>query len=132
MRKLEVCISKELDFLKELDTAQYTLLRAALSTKHMWLNNAALEQFWGTSSPLCWFNKKEFLCITLTVEHNYISPSITVGIQLHVSAPSTRRFRQTTRTRATAKNPTSAKTAHPVDTLLCYNILLHQWDLQRL
>jgi len=28
---------------------------------------------------------KEFLCITHTVEHNYISPS-TVGIKLHVSA----------------------------------------------
>ena len=28
---------------------------------------------------------KEFLCITHTVEHNYISPSSTVGIQLHVS-----------------------------------------------
>ena len=31
-------------------------------------------------------NNKEFLCITHTVEHNYISPSSTVGIQLHVSA----------------------------------------------
>ena len=30
---------------------------------------------------------KEFLCITHTVEHNYISfSSSTVGIQLHVSA----------------------------------------------
>jgi len=29
---------------------------------------------------------KELLCITHTVEHNYISPSSTVGIQLHVSA----------------------------------------------
>jgi hypothetical protein len=29
---------------------------------------------------------KEFLCITHTVEHNYISPSSTVGMQLHVSA----------------------------------------------
>jgi len=29
---------------------------------------------------------KEFLCITHTVEHNYISPSSTVGIQLHVWA----------------------------------------------
>jgi len=40
----------------------------------------------GASSPLCWFNNKEFLCITHTVEHNYISSSSTVGIQLHVSA----------------------------------------------
>ena len=32
--------------------------------------------------PICW----PFLCITHTVEHNYISPSSTVGIQLHVSA----------------------------------------------
>jgi len=31
-------------------------------------------------------NNKEFLCITHTVEHNYISPSSTVGIQLHVLA----------------------------------------------
>jgi len=29
---------------------------------------------------------KEFLCITHTVEHSYISPSSTVRIQLHVSA----------------------------------------------
>ena len=29
---------------------------------------------------------KEFLCITHTVEYNCISPSSTVGIQLHVSA----------------------------------------------
>ena len=29
---------------------------------------------------------KNFSCITLTVEHNYISFSSTVGIQLHVSA----------------------------------------------
>jgi hypothetical protein len=29
---------------------------------------------------------KNFLCITQTVEHNYISPSSTLGIQLHVSA----------------------------------------------
>jgi len=32
------------------------------------------------------FNNKEFLCITHTVEHNCISPSGTLGIQLHVSA----------------------------------------------
>jgi len=31
-------------------------------------------------------SNKEFLCITHTVEHNYISPSSTVGMQLHVSA----------------------------------------------
>jgi len=29
---------------------------------------------------------KTFLCITHTVEHNYMSLSSTVGIQLHVSA----------------------------------------------
>jgi hypothetical protein len=32
------------------------------------------------------YDNKEFLCIKNTVEHNYISPSSTVGIQLHVSA----------------------------------------------
>jgi len=32
------------------------------------------------------FRGKDFLCITHTVEHNYISPSIAVGTQLHVSA----------------------------------------------
>ena len=37
------------------------------------------------SETLC-FIIKNFLCITLTVEHNYISSSSTVGIQLHVSA----------------------------------------------
>jgi len=31
--------------------------------------------FLGASSPLCWFNKEEFLCITHTVKHNYISAS---------------------------------------------------------
>ena len=31
-------------------------------------------------------NNKEFLCITHTVEHNYISSSSTLGLQLHVSA----------------------------------------------
>jgi hypothetical protein len=31
-------------------------------------------------------DNKEFLYITHTVEHNYISPNSTVGIQLHVSA----------------------------------------------
>ena len=31
-------------------------------------------------------NNKELLCITHTDEHKYISPSSTVGIQLHVSA----------------------------------------------
>ena len=31
-------------------------------------------------------DNKEFMCITHTVEHNYISPSSTVGLQLHVSA----------------------------------------------
>ena len=41
---------------------------------------------WGASSPLCWLNNKEFLCITRTVKHNYISPISTVRIQLHVSA----------------------------------------------
>jgi len=35
---------------------------------------------------LCWFNNKEFLYITHTVEHNYISSSSTLGLQLHVSA----------------------------------------------
>jgi len=36
---------------------------------------------------LPFFFTKEFVCITRTVEHNYISPSSTVGIQLHVSIP---------------------------------------------
>jgi len=31
-------------------------------------------------------SNKEFVCITHTIEHNYISPSNAVGIQLHVSA----------------------------------------------
>jgi len=32
------------------------------------------------------FKNTEVLCITHAVEHNFISPSRTVGIQLHVSA----------------------------------------------
>jgi len=31
-------------------------------------------------------------------------------------------WHQSTRTRATAKKPTSVKTAHPVETRICYNI----------
>jgi len=31
------------------------------------------------------FSNKECFCIKHTVEHNYISPSSTAGIQLHVS-----------------------------------------------
>jgi len=56
-------------------------------------------------------SNKEFLCITLTVEHNYISPNSTVGIQLHVSALYVGRG-------PPLKKRTSAKTAHPVETLL--------------
>ena len=40
---------------------------------------------WGASSPLCWFNNKECLCITRPVKHNYILLISTVRIQLHVS-----------------------------------------------
>ena len=38
--------------------------------------------------PLCVGSiTNNFMCITHTVEHNYILPSSTVKIQLHVSAP---------------------------------------------
>jgi hypothetical protein len=36
--------------------------------------------------PVVLVQQQRILCITHTVEHNYISPSSTVGIQLHVSA----------------------------------------------
>ena len=36
--------------------------------------------------PRCVGSITKNFCITHTVEHNYISPSSTVGIQLHVSA----------------------------------------------
>ena len=42
----------------------------------------AISTYYSTN----FYGNKEFLCITHTVEHNYISPSSTVGIQLHVSA----------------------------------------------
>jgi len=41
-----------------------------------------LEPFMWVSGSLT----KNFLCITHAVEHNYISPISTVGIQVHVSA----------------------------------------------
>ena len=41
--------------------------------------------FFEVRHPRCVVSKAEFLCITHTVEHNYISLSSTVGIQLHVS-----------------------------------------------
>ena len=47
-------------------------------------NMYSMFSFCGASSPMCWFSNKEFLCITHTVEHNCISPSRTVGIQLYV------------------------------------------------
>jgi len=40
-----------------------------------------------TLSGECRLSVFEIRCITHTVEHNYIRPSSTVGIQLHVSAP---------------------------------------------
>jgi len=50
----------------------------------------AIFRFWFNLLSEIWskndIGNKEFLCITHTVEHNYISPSSTVGIQLHVSA----------------------------------------------
>jgi hypothetical protein len=52
----------------------------------------SLVVFLGASSPLCRFNNKDFFCVYY-------------------------KYR-----RATSKKPTSAKTAHPVETLLSYNI----------
>jgi len=58
-----------------------------------WVFGCTLRQCNPVDDFLCRFLKtnfsnKELLCITHTVEHNYsyISPSSTVGIQLHVSA----------------------------------------------
>ena len=50
-----------------------------------WIDTTQLRVVSRNSSTLP-LNDKEFLCITHTVKHNYISPSTTVGIQLHVSA----------------------------------------------
>jgi len=44
------------------------------------------EELYDMSNKKYSDSNKEFLCITRTVEHKYISPSSTVGIQLHVSA----------------------------------------------
>ena len=60
---------------------QETFPRTICTTQHVYH-----FFFLGASSPLCWFYNKEFLCITHRVEHNYISPSSSVGIQIHVSA----------------------------------------------
>jgi len=46
----------------------------------LWFN--LFSEIWSKND----IGNKEFLCITHTVKHNYISPSSTVGIQLHVSA----------------------------------------------
>jgi len=44
------------------------------------------EELYDMSNKKYSDSNKEFLCITHTVDNNYISPSSTVGIQLHVSA----------------------------------------------
>ena len=41
---------------------------------------------WSTQPLKLLYNNKKFLFITHTVEHNYISPSSAVDIQLHISA----------------------------------------------
>jgi len=47
----------------------------------------SLRQEIGTAIKLASYTEQQrILCITHTVEHNYISPSSTVRIQLHVSA----------------------------------------------
>ena len=48
-------------------------------------NNTFITSFLILSKQV-YVNKEFFSCITLTVEHNYISSSSTVGIQLHVLA----------------------------------------------
>jgi len=55
-----------------------------LLTNCMQANSSTLTQNFPTGMSLG--NNIEFLCITHTVQHNYISPSSTVGMQLHVSA----------------------------------------------
>jgi len=54
------------------------------------MNVVGLLTYWlhyyRVRQKLLLFTNKELLCITHTVEHNYISPISTVGIQLHVSA----------------------------------------------
>jgi len=47
-----------------------------------------VKQYWAPGYPgdqILQGGNKEFLYITHTVEYNYISPSSTIGIKLHVS-----------------------------------------------
>jgi len=60
--------------------------REMWSKKWYLKRNISCNAFFRCVIPMCWFNNKEFLWVTHTVEHNYISPSSTVGMQLHVSA----------------------------------------------
>jgi len=44
------------------------------------------EEILRCAIPVMLVQQQRILCITRTVEYNYISPSSTVGIQLHVLA----------------------------------------------
>ena len=50
-----------------------------------WRKDSKLRGRWRKQNEEELCNMQRILCITRTVEHNYISPSSTVGIQLHVS-----------------------------------------------
>ena len=54
---------------------------AGLNRIQYFVNTGMKFFFLGASSPFCWFKNKEFLCITHTVEHNYMLCSAVCVIQ---------------------------------------------------
>ena len=56
---------------------------SVITLKHGPIN---INFFLEARHPRCVCSNNKNLCIILSVEHNYILPSSTVGIQLHVSA----------------------------------------------
>ena len=60
----------------------FLILRFAL---YVYVKNLCIVILRGVI-PVVLVQLQKFLCITHTVEHKYISPSSTVGTQLHVSA----------------------------------------------
>ena len=68
---------------------------------------------------------KNFCVLHVQSNTTIFHPVVPVGIQLRDDST-----KLCERGPPPKKKPTSAKTAHPVTTLLCHNILLHQWHLQ--
>jgi len=88
-RGFQLAHLRERDYLCDISVDGRVILKNKYGRgRKLWTSDSGYGQVVGilsASSPLFCFNNKDFLCIKHTVEHNCISPSSTVGTQLHVS-----------------------------------------------